>query len=117
MTEIEATSRILITTAAGHINTNLVNAGAVHKMVFDTVQSACAKARTQGAVPLSAVDDISMHSLRGNWFAPFVDGLGDAAEFEGIAIVGGEMAQMSSTYNPGWISLFVTVVSLKEKGD
>lgn len=74
--------------------------------------SACDKVRVQGAKPLSAVDDLTAHAF-GPWVETFAECLAQAAKREGISIVGGEMAQMPDSYEPGYVGLVVSVVGIR----
>jgi phosphoribosylaminoimidazole (AIR) synthetase len=67
--------------------------------------------RAQGLQPISAVDDLTMHST-GNWIDDFSRGIASAAKREGISIVGGEMAQMPDTYAPNYVGVIAYVVGL-----
>lgn len=85
----------------------------IRKMTQDAITEACRKARAQGFRPISAVDDLSMNSA-GPWIGTFAKCLARSANREGISIVGGEMAQMSDTYAPGYAGIVVTVVGIKD---
>lgn len=68
--------------------------------------------RIKGINPISAVDDLSVHSM-GPWIDDFSIGLSQAAKKENISIVGGEIAQMGSVYRSGYIGVVVYVVGIK----
>jgi phosphoribosylaminoimidazole (AIR) synthetase len=80
-------------------------------MTQEAVSEACRRAREQGAEPISAVDDLSMHKI-GPWINTFSACLARSAKREGISIVGGEMAQMPDSYAENYIGIWVTVVSI-----
>jgi phosphoribosylaminoimidazole (AIR) synthetase len=82
-------------------------------MAATAVHLACAKMRAQGAKPLTLVDDLSMNSP-GKWIDAFAQGLTSAAKYEGISVVGGEMAQMADTYPYGRVAVVVFVVGLRD---
>lgn len=75
------------------------------------ISGACRKAREQGARPISAVDDLSVHAI-GPWIDTFAKCLARSAKSEGISIVGGEMAQMPDSYATHYAGVWVTVVSI-----
>lgn len=105
---------IIITMASAHIKRiDRVGARRIKTMVNKAVTEACDKARAKGAIPLSAVDDLSVHSIDGKWMNVFSRSLYRVAAREGISIVGGEMAQMPDTYSKGYIGIVVSVVSIK----
>lgn len=85
----------------------------VRKMAATAVYRACAKMKARGMKPLCLVDDLSMHAA-GPWVDDFARGLVAAAKREGVAIVGGEMAQMRDTYAPGYVGVVVYVTGIKQ---
>jgi phosphoribosylaminoimidazole (AIR) synthetase len=104
---------IVLTMGAAHIlRIDLASSRSIRRMVNTAMTAACDKARAQGAKPISAVDDLTTHSL-GPWVDTFAKHLAGAAQQEGISIVGGEMAQMSDSYAPGYAGVMVSVVSIK----
>jgi phosphoribosylaminoimidazole (AIR) synthetase len=106
-------SILLITIGEAHIrNINHASPKRIRKMAATAVHKACVKMRSQGARPITLVDDLSMHSP-GKWIDAFAQGLTSAAKYEGISIIGGEMAQMADTYLPNSVSVVVYVTGLK----
>jgi phosphoribosylaminoimidazole (AIR) synthetase len=81
-------------------------------MVQNAMTEACDKARAQGARPISAVDDLTIHSV-GRWIDVFGQCLARSARREGISVVGGEMAQMPDSYAAGYAGVIISVVSLR----
>lgn len=104
--------QIVMTCACGHT----IDSGMVRQMAYDTLREACRKARDQGAIPISAVDDLSMTSI-GPWVDDFALGLTEAALIENVSISGGEMAQMPDTYVLGYVGVVVFVVAWREARD
>lgn len=103
----------IITTAAAHFKCiDLASNRHIRKMVHKAVTGACNKARAQNAKPLTAVDDLTMHSL-GPWIDTLAKYLARSALVEGISISGGEMAQMPDTYIPGYVGIIIFVLSIK----
>lgn len=103
---------IIITIGHSHIKRiDRASPRRVRKMAATAVYKACAKMKAQGIKPLCLVDDLSMHSL-GKWVDDFAYGLTAAAKQEGVSIVGGEMAQMSTTYSPGYVGVIVYVTGV-----
>lgn len=104
---------IVVTTAQSHIRRiDRASPRRIRKMAASAVYRACTKMKALGMTPLCLVDDVSMHAI-GPWFNDFMYGLGAAAQREGVAIVGGEMAQMRDTYAPGYVGVVVYVTGIK----
>lgn len=105
-------AEVIVTIGSAHIRrVDRASTRRMRKMTQDAVSEACRRGRERGGVPISAVDDLSMHAA-GRWITTFGKCLARSARREGISIVGGEMAQMRDTYRPQAISLVVYVVSL-----
>lgn len=105
---------IVITIGARHVRRiDRLNRRQIRKFAASAVRLACRKMRAKGIKPLSLVDDVSMYAI-GPWFADFGYGLTAAALREGVSVVGGETAQMSGTYRPGYVGVVVYVVGVKQ---
>ena len=103
----------VITIGVGHIKRiDLASNRSIRRMVHKAVTVACDKARALGAKPITAVDDLTIHSM-GPWIDNFAKYLARSAMLEGISISGGEMAQMADTYAYGYVGVVVFVLSLK----
>ncbi len=104
---------IVLTMGSAHVlRIDLASNRSIRRMVNAAVTAACDRARAQGARPISAVDDLTIHTV-GPWIDAFAKYLAGAAQREGISIVGGEMAQMPDSYAPGYAGVVVSVVSLR----
>lgn len=104
---------VTITIGHSHIRRiDRVSPRRVRKMAATAVRKACVEMRSRGLRPLSAVDDLTVHSI-GNWIDDFAHGLTAAAKREGISVIGGEMAQMPDTYALGYVGVIVYVVGVK----
>lgn len=104
---------IVITMATSHINhVERASTRRLRKMCQDAITEACQKARDQGAIPITMVDDLSAHSF-GPWTNAFAKGLARSARREKVSVTGGEMAQMPDTYAPGYAGVVVSLVSIK----
>lgn len=111
---ISADSNIVVTMGAAHIRRiDRASTRRIRQMTQTAFTIACDRARAQSATPLSAVDDLSIHVI-GPWIDAFAKCLARSAKREGVSVVGGEMAQVPDTYAPGYASIVVTVVSLRE---
>ena len=103
---------IIITIGTAHIrHADRSGSRRFRKLCQDAITQACDRARALGAVPITMVDDLSIHKI-GRWMSVFSSCLAKSARREGISIIGGEIAQMPDTYSRGYAGLFVTVVSL-----
>lgn len=99
--------------ASAHIaRIDLASNRQIRRMVDTAVTLACNKAREQNAKPITAVDDLTVHTV-GPWLDIFGKYLAGAAMRNGISIVGGEIAQMSGSYTPGYAGVVVSVVSIR----
>ena len=107
---------IVTGTASAHIR-QVRNASTrrIRIMTQTAISEACRKVREQGARPLSAVDDLTMHRV-GPWIGIFARCLARSARREKVSIAGGEMAQMPNTYKSGYVGIVVTVVGVKSLG-
>jgi phosphoribosylaminoimidazole (AIR) synthetase len=77
------------------------------------MQKACQEAKSKGFLPISAVDDLTIHQI-GPWIDTFAKCLSRLAQLQKISIVGGEMAQMKDSYSPGYVGFVISVVSIKK---
>lgn len=84
----------------------------IKKMTSTAIDQAYFLALEQGATPISAVDDLSMHKI-GPWINNFGKCLARSAKRRNISISGGELAQMPDSYYFGAVSLVVIMVSVK----
>lgn len=106
--------KIVTTIAAAHIrHINRASTRRIRQMIQSAITKACDKARAQGAFPISAVDDLTMHTI-GPWVTTFAKCLVKSARREGISIIGGEMAQMPDSYPPGYVGVVISVVAIGE---
>lgn len=94
-----------------------------HKMQrFDTigidlVSAACNDILVMGARPLTMLDYIASASLSPTIVEQIVKGMSLSCAENGIALIGGETAEMPGTYHPGEHDLVGTVTGLVEKDD
>ena len=63
-----------------------------------------------GAMPLFFLDYIAMHKLDSDQVAGVISGLSDACKENGVALIGGETAEMPGFYTPGLYDLVGFVV-------
>ncbi len=82
-------------------------------MIKFPMQRACDEARGKGFLPISAVDDLTIHSI-GPWIDTFAKCLSRLAQLQKISIIGGEMAQMKDSYYPGYVGFVIFIVSIKK---
>lgn len=69
-----------------------------------------------GAVPLFFLDYVAFSRLDSIHVAQIVEGVARACKREGIALVGGETAQLPGVYKPGDFDLVGTIVGAVEEG-
>jgi phosphoribosylaminoimidazole (AIR) synthetase len=106
---------IVLTMGVAHLlRIDLASSRAIKRMVDEAMNTACGRALAKGAIPISAVDDLTIHAV-GPWIDIFAQHLSGAALRKGISIVGGEMAQMRDSYSKGYAGVVISVVSLKHK--
>jgi len=68
-----------------------------------------------GALPLFFLDYVAMHKLDSNQVAGIVSGLSDACRENGVALIGGETAEMPGFYTPGLYDLVGFLVGIVER--
>jgi len=70
-----------------------------------------------GAMPLFFLDYIAMHKLDSDQVAGVISGLSDACKENGVALIGGETAEMPGFYTPGLYDLVGFVVGVVERSN
>ena len=70
-----------------------------------------------GALPLFFLDYVAMHKLDSNQVAGIVSGLSDACRENGVALIGGETAEMPGFYTPGLYDLVGFLVGIVERSN
>ncbi len=70
-----------------------------------------------GARPLFFLDYLGTGKLRGEVFNALVDGLAQACEENGVALLGGETAELPGMYHPGEYDLAGTIVGWVERDE
>jgi len=100
------------------VGTKMMVATAMQK--FDTIGSDLVSATTNdiivlGAKPLTLLDYIANDKLRPDVVEQIVQGMANACRENGIALVGGETAEMPGTYLPGEHDLVGIITGVVEK--
>ncbi len=82
---------------------------------FDIVNHCCNDILCQGAQPLTFLDYIASESLKPDQIEKLVGGMADACREAGVALVGGETAELPGTYRKGEYDLVGLITGVVEK--
>jgi phosphoribosylformylglycinamidine cyclo-ligase len=90
--------------------------GRVRGLGSDLVNHCINDILVQGARPLFFLDYVASARLEPTLIAEVVGGMADACRASGVALLGGETAEMPGVYAPGEIDLVGTIVGVVERG-
>jgi len=82
---------------------------------FDIVNHCCNDILCQGAKPLTFLDYIASESLKPAQIEKLVSGMASACRVAGVALVGGETAELPGTYSKGEYDLVGIITGVVEK--
>ncbi len=92
-----------------------VMAGKFDTVGMDIVNHSCNDILCQGAKPLTFLDYIAVESLRPDQIEDLVGGMAIACKENGVALVGGETAELPGVYVKGEFDLAGTITGVVEK--
>jgi phosphoribosylformylglycinamidine synthase I len=94
-----------------------VQAGRYHTIGHDIVNHCVNDLLVQGGKPLFFMDYIAMGKLNAVHVAEIVQGIAEACQDAGCALLGGETAEMPDVYQPEAFDLAGTIVGVVEKDE
>lgn len=89
--------------------------GRYHSIGYDIVHHCINDILVQGARPLFLLDYLAAARLQPEIIAEIVTGVADACRHHGLALLGGETAEMPGVYQPGEFDLVGTIVGVVER--
>ncbi len=94
-----------------------IQRGAYASVGSDLVNHCINDILVQGAKPLFFLDYVASSKLEPAVVAEVVSGVASACREAGMALLGGETAEMPGVYEPGALDLVGTIIGIVEKGD
>ncbi len=91
--------------------------GQYHGVGIDIVNHCINDVLVQGARPLFFLDYVASSELKAGNVAAVVQGMAEACEAAGCALLGGETAEMPGVYAPGAFDIAGTLVGVVERDD
>jgi len=98
-------TKSLVAAAAGR--TGSLGADLVHHCINDILVS--------GARPLFFLDQVAVNAIRPGQVRPILAGIAEACKVHGIALIGGETAEMPGVFRTGAVDVSGTIVGVVER--